>query len=345
MWTGGDRRADAGDRNDRSVWSLSEFLNLFDLRGNSWCIVEIHETGGFSLPPHDGVWFYSALMGRVRISGVAEGTLTLSQGEVRMILSGEAHAVRTEPGSPNYPLKFLREEQSVDCPPIFMIGQGPLVARLLCGRLHVTWPSGLRRKAMPSSLVIGDNLLGIDASMLRVESLQMMSRGAGASATLTRMAALMLSLALRAHPQCPLLFRLSAAENPIAHALQIIDADIAADWSIGRLASSVGMSRSSFAAHFAAQVGRPPMEVITEHRMHFASRLLQHTDLKLAEISERVGYQSETAFSRRFKQYFRLSPGQMRKMSKSRSFDGKVPDDPDLDPLRPLAWAEARRDH
>jgi len=171
---------------------------------------------------------------------------------------------------------------------------------------------------MPSSLFVGDDMLGIDARMLRAESLQAMSRGAGASAILTRMAALMLSLTLRMHPQCSLLFRLSAEENPIAHALQLINADLAADWSIARLAKSVGMSRSSFAAHFVEQVGRPPMEVITEHRMHMASNLLQSTDLKMAEISQKVGYNSETAFSRRFKQFFRLSPGQMRKMAKAK---------------------------
>jgi transcriptional regulator GlxA family with amidase domain len=172
---------------------------------------------------------------------------------------------------------------------------------------------------MPHSLFVADDLLGMDARMMRRESLQAMSRGAGASAILTRMAALMLSLTLRMHPQCSLLFRLSAEENPIARALQLINADLSAEWSIGRLARSVGMSRSSFAAHFVAQVGRPPMEVVTEQRMHKASNLLQSTDLKLAEIGEKVGYKSETSFCRRFKQFFRLSPGQMRKMARAKT--------------------------
>jgi AraC-like DNA-binding protein len=225
--------------------------------------------------------------------------------------------LRTAPDSPTETLEFLRHEQPVDTPPVFTIGQGPLVARILCGRLRVTWPSGLRRTAMPSSLLIGGNEVGREANLMRLENLQLFSTGAGASSVLTRLAALMLALALRMHPQCPLLFRLSAADDPIAHALQLINADLAADWTIERLARKVGMSRSSFAARFTAQVGRAPLEVITEQRMQLASSLLQQTDLKLSEISAKVGYHSEASFTRRFKRFFRLSPGEMRKNFRS----------------------------
>ena len=61
---------------------------MLELRGQTWCIVEIRTSGGFSLPPHDGVWFYGALKGSVRIADACEGLLELTPGEVRMILSG-----------------------------------------------------------------------------------------------------------------------------------------------------------------------------------------------------------------------------------------------------------------
>jgi AraC-like DNA-binding protein len=302
-----------GNDRQQPAWSLSEFLNLLDLRGQTWCIVEIRNSGGFSLPPHDGVWVYGALKGCARIACVSESTIELKAGQVAMILSGEAHALRTAPDSSTDTLEFLRTEQAVDCPPVFSIGNGPLAARILCGRLRVNWPSGLRRAAMPPSLMIGGEQIGREATLMRLETLQVFATGAGASALLTRMAALMLALALRVHPQCPLLFRLSAADDPIAHALQLINADLAAEWTIERLARKVGMSRSSFAARFTAQVGRAPMEVITEQRMQLASSLLQQTGLKLSEISAKVGYQSEASFTRRFKSFFRLSPNEMRK--------------------------------
>jgi AraC-like DNA-binding protein len=293
-------------------WSLSEFLSLLELRGQTWCIVELCGSAGFSVPPHDGVSFYAVLQGSARIAGVSGGAIEALPGEVRMILSGESHAIRSRADSPTQILEFLREEQNADIPPVFRVGEGPVAARVLCGRLRVNWPSGLRRMSMPPIVELGILHMGSAASAMRVETLQVFAAGTGASALLTRLAALMLTIALRNHPQCPLLFRLSASSDPIAHSLQLIAADPAADWSVGSLAHKVGMSRSNFAARFTAEVGRTPMEVITERRMHFAAQLLEHGELKIVEISARAGYRSEAAFSRRFTRYFGLSPSQMR---------------------------------
>src|SRR5690606_3820955 len=82
------RTADGSARRDRQPgWSLSEFLSLLDLRGQTWCIVEIRTSGGLSLPPHDGVWFYSALKGSARIATAAGEVIELTSGQVGMILS------------------------------------------------------------------------------------------------------------------------------------------------------------------------------------------------------------------------------------------------------------------
>lgn len=301
-------------------WSLSEFLNLLELRGQSWCIVELCGSAGFSIPPHDGVSFYGVIQGSARIAGVSGGPIELTPGEVRMILSGEAHAIRSRPDSPTRSLEFLREEQSVDSPPTFRLGQGPVAARILCGRLRVTWPAGLRRMSMPPVIDMAMNPTLPGAASMRVETLQVFATGPGAAALLTRFAAMMLALTLRNHPQCPLLFRLSASSDPIAHSLQLIASDPAADWSVAGLAQKVGMSRSNFAARFTAEVGRTPMEVITERRMAYAAELLEHGELKIVEVSARAGYRSEAAFSRRFTRYFGLSPSQVRR--KSQQADG-----------------------
>ena len=300
------------ERSRTDGWSLSDFLNLLDLRGQTWCIVELRGSAGFNLPGDDGVTFYGVIKGKARIAGVTGGTIELHQGQVQVILSGEAHAVRSETGSPTAVLDFLRHEQAVDTPPTFTIGTGPLAARVLCARLKVNWPAGLRRTAMPASVLIEEQVLGNEINVVRTETLQRFSVGAGSTALLTRLAALWLAITLRNHPQCPLLFRMSASADPIAHALQLIDADIASDWSVERMARKVGMSRSSFAARFTAEVGQTPMELLTEKRMHAAADLLQHSRTKIAEISARVGYQSEAAFSRRFARFFGMSPGQMR---------------------------------
>jgi AraC-like DNA-binding protein len=295
--------------------TLSEFLNLLDLRGQTWCFVDIKSSGGFSIPPNDTVLFYAVVQGSVQIAGITGGTIELRTGNVAMILSGEPHALRTATTSPTQRLDFLCDEQSVDVPPTITLGSGgPTVARVLCAKLKVSWPSGLRRLSMPPVVMLGTDRNNFSTlSAVRAETLQLSAAGSGAAAMLTRLAALMLTSALRSHPQCLLLFRSSEWNDPIAHALHLIGMDPSADWSIARLAQKVGMGRSSFAARFTAQVGRTPMEVITERRMQYAAELLSQGELKIIEISARAGYRSEAAFSRRFTRYFGASPGSMRR--------------------------------
>jgi AraC-like DNA-binding protein len=295
--------------------TLSEFLNLLDLRGQTWCTVDIRSSGGFSIPPNDAVLFYAVVQGSVQIAGVTGGLIELRPGNVAMVLSGEAHALRTAASSPTRRFDFLCDEQCVDALPTIAIGRGgPVGARVLCAKLKVTWPGGLRRVSMPPVVTLGtDRSTYSSLSAVRAETLQLAAAGCGAAALLTRLAALMLTASLRNHPQCLLLFRSSEWNDPIAHALHLIGTDPAADWSVARLARKVGMGRSSFAGRFTAQVGRTPMEVITERRMHYAAELLQRGELKIIEISARAGYRSEAAFSRRFTRFFNISPGSMRR--------------------------------
>jgi AraC-like DNA-binding protein len=313
--------------------TLSEFLNLLDLRGQTWCFADVRSSSGFSMPPNDSVVFYAVVQGSVQIAGITGGTFELRPGNVAMILSGEPHSVRTSANSPTQRMDFLCDDQNVDLPPTITIGErGPVAARVLSAKLKVTWPTGLRRVAMPPVVMLGTDRSNYSSlSAVRAETLQIASAGAGAAALLTRLAALMLTSSLRNHPQCLLLFRSSEWNDPIAHALHLIGADPSADWSVARLARKVGIGRSSFAAHFTAQVGRTPMEVITERRMRYAAELLQGGELKIVEISARAGYRSEAAFSRRFTRYFGISPGSMRRNAQA---NGKS--DPAAAPLHTL---------
>lgn len=274
------------------------------------------------MPPSDGVLFYAVLRGSARLAGVAETTLELAPGDVVMVVSGEGHALRHAAENRVRHLDYLVENRHADIPPVLTVGgAGAVGARLLCGRLKVDWPHGMRRGSMPPFIRIGADDFGRINGARRVESLQMLSTGSGASAQLTRTAAFMFTIALRKHPQCSVLFRLSTTKDPIARSLQLIDADPGADWSVARLAQRVRMGRSNFAARFAAEVGRTPMDIVTERRMRRAAALLRKDELKIVEISALVGYRSEAAFSRRFSQFFGVSPSQMRQSVQAQPVD------------------------
>ena len=99
----------------------------------------------------------------------------------------------------------------------------------------------------------------------------------------------------------------------VGRALNLIHADYAYDWSVDRLASAVAMSRSAFARRFRELVGATPVRYLTEWRMQQAGDLLANSDLSIAEIAARCGYQSEVAFRKAFKSVVGQTPGAVRR--------------------------------
>jgi AraC-like DNA-binding protein len=73
------------------------------------------------------------------------------------------------------------------------------------------------------------------------------------------------------------------------------------------------MSRSAFAARFTALVGEPAMHYVARWRMNVALTWLKEDDVPLAEVAGRLGYESESAFSRTFKRVIGFSPGAVRR--------------------------------
>lgn len=289
-------------------WTLSEFLNLLEIRGQTWCLVELGDPAGFSIPHSEEIYFYAALQGHVRIAGVPSEAICLDAGDVALILSGEAHALRTAPEGRAEILEFLRDGSYTDIPPTIAIGdQDAVAARLLCGRLKVRWPGGLLPSAIPAVLT-----LAAGDTMISTSDLGAAATGAGSAGLLTRIASLMLAAALRRRTQGWELLTVSANNDPIAHAMQCIDRHAARPWTVAMLADKVGMGRSNFAARFVAVTGRTPMEMLAERRMEHAVDLLQQGALKISEVAVRVGYRSEAAFIRRFVEHFGITPGKMR---------------------------------
>lgn len=87
-------------------------------------------------------------------------------------------------------------------------------------------------------------------------------------------------------------------------------------WTVAGLARAVNASRTVLAERFAALVGVPPMQYLTQWRILLAAHLLRHERLSLGRIAEQVGYESEAAFSRAFKRRYGAPPGEWRRDAK-----------------------------
>jgi AraC-like DNA-binding protein len=85
--------------------------------------------------------------------------------------------------------------------------------------------------------------------------------------------------------------------------------------SVKGFARSMGYSRSYMQAKLKQQWGRSPGMVIREVRLQEAARLLQSSDLDVADIAERVGFTESTSLTRAFRRAFGMSPSAYRRQS------------------------------
>jgi AraC-like DNA-binding protein len=90
------------------------------------------------------------------------------------------------------------------------------------------------------------------------------------------------------------------ADPALARSLRGLHLAVARKWTVAELARSAGMSRAVFAERFTRTVGIPPMQYLLEWRMALAQDILRRERPPLAEVAERVGYQSASAFSTAF---------------------------------------------
>ena len=84
-------------------------------------------------------------------------------------------------------------------------------------------------------------------------------------------------------------------------------------WTVASLAEAVYSSRTVLAERFAALVGVPPMQYLTQWRMALAAHLLRAVQLSLTRIAEQVGYETDAAFSRAFRREYGMPPNTWRR--------------------------------
>lgn len=135
---------------------------------------------------------------------------------------------------------------------------------------------------------------------------------AGRLAGPTRLPEMLLVEVLRLHlASAPAIERgwVAALRDPVlAPALAELHRAPGHKWTVAELATSANVSRSLLDERFREVLGLSPIRYLAEWRMHAARDLLAGTDLGVAVIARRVGYDAEEAFSRAFKRAYGSSP-------------------------------------
>lgn len=80
------------------------------------------------------------------------------------------------------------------------------------------------------------------------------------------------------------------------------------------IASIVNMSEQSFSRFFSKTMNKPFFAFVNEYRVNIASRHILETDLQMAEIAYKCGYESLPFFYKQFKKFKGFTPLEFRKM-------------------------------
>ena len=98
--------------------------------------------------------------------------------------------------------------------------------------------------------------------------------------------------------------------SQIARALRRIETSFTDNLSVELLAAEVNMSVSAFHHNFKAVTSTSPLQYLKSYRLHQARTMMLQEGLKASTAAMRVGYESASQFSREFKRYFGVTPGE-----------------------------------
>jgi len=109
-----------------------------------------------------------------------------------------------------------------------------------------------------------------------------------------------------------MLYRPTLSDGRLASVIEYMSVHYAQPLSLDELASVACISKYHFVRVFRAKVGQTPHSFLTELRLQAAQRMLNGSDLSIAEISAACGYPGPAHFSTAFARKYRMSPTAFR---------------------------------
>lgn len=305
-----------------SIDPLGEALHFLRMSGVFYGRSELTAPWGLELPVFpQTLMFHVVTSGRswLQVDGIEP--CLLHPGDFALVPHGQGHRLTSEPGTPCARLFDVPREMVSERYEVLRHGGGGTLTQLICGAVRFDHP------AAQQLIALLPRMIRIEAANMphrewMQDTLRFMAAEAGTlrpggETIVTRLADILVIQAIRAwierDPAAQTGWLGALRDRQIGRAISLIHRDPARAWTLASLASEVAMSRSAFAARFTTLVGVPAMQYLAQWRMHTALASLKERDESVAALAERLGYQSEAAFSRAFKRHLGVSPGAARK--------------------------------
>jgi AraC family transcriptional activator of mtrCDE len=311
---------------------LSRLLDMTPVRGRldlrcfygaPWRIDQAHAQTG-EIPYH------VVLAGTAMLSDPAGGPpLRLEAGDMLLFSQGDSHVLHDGSGKPAKPA-HNRESANV------IISENKGTGErldMLCGHFVIAAThERLLRSYLPSRLVVraadreGSTAKpGTAAELTGLVTLMRLasgSEGLGGRAMLNALSTALFTLTLRLASEArevPAGLLALAGYPRLAPALEAMFREPGRPWTLPTLAQLCNMSRATFVRLFQEKLGHSASDLLTDIRMTLAANELKNPSLSTGAVAETVGYQSEAAFQRAFKQHIGVTPASWRRAAKTQA--------------------------
>ncbi|HMW02668.1 MAG TPA: AraC family transcriptional regulator [Acidobacteriota bacterium] len=306
----------------KSVDPLGEVLHLLRMSGTLYCRSEFTAPWALELPPMpDCLMFHVVISGECWLDVPGDEPRWLQPCDFVLVPHGEGHLLSSAPGVPAAKLFDLPHELVSERYEILRYGEGGEPTSMICGAVRFDHPAVYRLIQLLPKVIRIELDHSPQAEWIQ-QTLRFMADEArhirpGGETIITRLADILVIQALRSWieqaPAAQTGWLGALKDHQIGRAISLIHRAPAHPWTLATLAEEVAMSRSAFAARFTEIVGEPAMYYLTQWRMNLALMWLKENDMPLSDVAERLGYQSEAAFSRAFKRVMGNSPGAVRR--------------------------------
>jgi AraC-like DNA-binding protein len=310
---------------------LEQALNGLQLDGAIFFRSEFTEAWSFLSPAATGefaqvvepraerlIMFHIVAKGSCWVAGPDGERHWANEGDVIVLPYGDEYEMGGTASATSVPIFSLLALPPWTTLPVLRHGGEGDRTDVVCGYLHSEDPLfDPRMRAFPSVFVV--RLAEPAAQWVRASieyALATSSDATVSEAASTRLPELLLIEMLRLHlasaPSAEHGWITALHDPALAPALACLHARPDHSWTVSELAHEAAVSRSLLDQRFRDVLGLSPIRYLTEWRMHIAVDLLSSTDLTVAQVAHRAGYDSQEAFSRAFKRRMGSAPSTWR---------------------------------
>jgi AraC-like DNA-binding protein len=298
--------------------TLADVLKTIRLSGSAYFCSDFTSPWGMDIAADPQGLFHVIVNGSCYIQlNNSDAVIHLQQGDIVAFPTGGAHWISDDEKSPRLPGAEVVEK--------ILAGDNPFISTVktntvLCGSF--AYDQSIKHPFLNDLPCF----IHIEASqtpelewlrdLVKVLSNEARNPSPGSSLIVDRLTEILFIQLMRHHMQHSMRdmgYMAALKDAQIGKALNLIHGEQEAVLTVERLADAVALSRTGFSEKFSKMVGIPAKSYLLNWRMQRAKMHLQDSNTKMVTVAENAGYASEASFSKAFKSFFSLTPGQVRK--------------------------------